>query len=124
MPEHPLMETIQVFQKIILQKIAHFDKYVINFSKKLQLHNLELNNIVYKKNKASPNVQNAATSIGKKQHDLKASVNTLKSMIDPKQKRTTKLYKSKVKLRETFAPSTIHLRNKFSITEEQENEVI
>jgi hypothetical protein len=33
----------------MLQKIQHFDKLVINYSKKLQEHDIELNNQVYKK---------------------------------------------------------------------------
>ena len=45
------MEVIKVFQNVMLQKIQHFDKLVINYSKKLQEHDIELNNQVYKKKK-------------------------------------------------------------------------
>ena len=61
---------------------------VINFSKKLQEHDIELNNLVYKNknenvNKTKSKVKHATT--------LKQSISNAKNILNPTKKYTTKL---------------------------------
>lgn len=56
-PGHPIRQIIIQFQTLLLAQIKHFNDSLIELDKSLQLHDLKINNVVYKEDKERSRIE-------------------------------------------------------------------